>query len=482
MLTSEIKVMLSIHINVQSWHQMMVKIVIKKFDRLKYSIEADLVNNDNNRKDDLKEITMLNVFHWQVFHTSHTGNQIYENTVNFQHDLMNVGLQKFWWASQLWHGLCTPEPEKEEGMQQCRPHKHQHKNFILSLKLSQLLIKRVIFHKATSQHQWHWIMTETQLTLETLYSSETHYWMSKQINVMQTVLNGVEQIMIILSTDKRKSLLYMLLSRLADTETMVVILLLVSLKQNMIHHCKKICLNYKVWEATEKEEEKMMNCALVFVLMKQIMSSTFHKYLNHLKTDNTLNCVMFNESHLILTAFKYHPKMGLIHNLWALHCQFLFLTVILSSQMIWSFEQTLLLSQSFIIHSHTFCADLSYIIHTSDDTDLQWFIINQIHWILKKQCFCIEKSRVHFIIYTVTQTEIMTVMKQLRYQCYYLNLSDSTEKAVTLAAWIVGTPLWMMVITSIFRLEIDYFHVWLIVHLEPSQSTINFMQKTDWLR
>ena len=139
--------------------------------------------------------------------------------------------------------------------------------------------------------------------------------MSKQINVMQMVLNEVEQIMTILGTDKKKSLLYMLLSRLAGTETTVVILLLISLKQNMIHHCKKICLDYKIWEATEKGEEEMMSCALMFVLTKQIMSSIFHKYLNHLEADNTLNHVMFNESHLVLTVSKYHPKMGLIHNL-----------------------------------------------------------------------------------------------------------------------------------------------------------------------
>ena len=63
MLTSEIKVMLSIHINVQSWHQMVVRIMIKKFDRLKYPIKADLANNDNDRESDLKEITMLNTFH-----------------------------------------------------------------------------------------------------------------------------------------------------------------------------------------------------------------------------------------------------------------------------------------------------------------------------------------------------------------------------------------------------------------------------------
>ena len=123
----------------------------------------------------------------------------------------------------------------------------------------------------------------------------------------------------------------------------------------------------------------MMSCALMFMSVKQTVSSTFHKYLNHLKTSNALNCVMFNKSHLILTAFKYHPKMDLIHNLQALCCQFLFLTVILSPQMVQSFEQVLLLSQSFIIHSHIFCADLGYIVHTSDDINLQQFIINQIH-------------------------------------------------------------------------------------------------------
>ena len=73
-------------------------------------------------------------------------------------------------------------------------------------------------------------------------------------------------------------------------------------------------------------------------------------------------------------------------------------------------------------------------------------------------------------------------MKQLKCQCYYLDLGDSTEKAAILVAWIVKMSLWMMVVTSVFRLEIDYFHVWLIMHLEPSQSIINFMQKTDQLR
>ena len=53
----------------------------------------------------------------------------------------------------------------------------------------------------------------------------------------------------------------------------------------------------------------------MFMLMKQTVSSIFHKYLNHLEVDNTLNCVMFDESHLVLTTFKYHLKMGLIHNL-----------------------------------------------------------------------------------------------------------------------------------------------------------------------
>ena len=196
---------------------------------------------------------------------------------------------------------------------------------------------------------------------------------------MQTVLNGVGQVVVILDTDKGKSLLYMLLSRLVSAETTVVILLLISLKQNMIHHCKKMCLDYKVWEATEKGEGGMMSCALVFMSVKQIMSSIFHKYLNHLEADNALNHVVFDESHLILTTSKYHLKMNLICNLQALHCQFLFLMVILPPQMVQPFEQALLLLQSFIIHSHTFCADLNYIVHTSDDADLQQFVINQIH-------------------------------------------------------------------------------------------------------
>ncbi len=62
-LASETKAVLGICINVQSWRQMATGIVIKKFGKLKYFIEADLANNDNDRDSDLDGAAMLDIFH-----------------------------------------------------------------------------------------------------------------------------------------------------------------------------------------------------------------------------------------------------------------------------------------------------------------------------------------------------------------------------------------------------------------------------------
>ena len=63
---------------------------------------------------------------------------------------------------------------------------------------------------------------------------------------MQVVLDGVGQVIIILSTRKRKSLLFILLLILPSIGTIVVILPLIGLKHNIIRRLKYIGLRYKV--------------------------------------------------------------------------------------------------------------------------------------------------------------------------------------------------------------------------------------------
>ena len=63
---------------------------------------------------------------------------------------------------------------------------------------------------------------------------------------MQVVLDGVGQVIIILSTREEKSLLFMLLLILPSVGIIVVILPLIGLKHNIIWRLKYIGLGYKV--------------------------------------------------------------------------------------------------------------------------------------------------------------------------------------------------------------------------------------------
>ena len=89
---------------------------------------------------------------------------------------------------------------------------------------------------------------------------------------MQVVLDGVGQVIIILSTRKRKSLLFILLLILPSIGTIVVILPLIGLKHNIIRRLKYIGLRYKVWESKEDEEVRYL---LVFILVNKVVSVIF---------------------------------------------------------------------------------------------------------------------------------------------------------------------------------------------------------------
>ena len=179
---------------------------------------------------------------------------------------------------------------------------------------------------------------------------------------MQVVLDGVGQVVTILSTGEGKSLLFMLPSILPSVGTTVVMLPLIGLKHDMIRRLDCMGLGYKVWECTEDEE---VGCPLVFVSVDKAVGLTFRLYLNRLEAGNGLDRVIFDESHLAITASRYRPKMGLVKYLRSLRCQFVYLTATLPPTMVNRFEQAMLLWQPRMIRSLTLRTDLEYWVRRS---------------------------------------------------------------------------------------------------------------------
>ena len=174
---------------------------------------------------------------------------------------------------------------------------------------------------------------------------------------MQVVLDGVGQVITILSTREGKSLLFILLLILPSVGIIVVILSLIGLKHNIIRQLNCIGLRYKVQESKKDEEVRYL---LIFILVNKVVSVIFQFYLNQLKARNRLNRVIFDKSYLAITIFQYQLKMGLVKYLKSLQCQFIYLIAILPPIMVNRFKQVMLLQQPRIIRSLILHINLEY--------------------------------------------------------------------------------------------------------------------------
>lgn len=224
----------------------------------------------------------------------------------------------------------------------------------------------------------------------------------------------------------------------------------------------------------------MAGCTLMLVSAEEAVSKTFLTYLNRLEASNALDCVVFDESHLVLTASEYRPKLRLIQELCGLRCQFLFLITTLPPSMMGQFKRKLLLSRPLVVRTSTLRADLDYNVRRSGGADLQQFTLNEIHQVLRLDWFA-KEAEVRCIIYTAIWADADTVAERLGCQRYYSDSGDEAAKAAALNGWIMRRPSVVMVVTSAFGLGIDYAHVRLVVHLGPSRSAIDFAQEAGRL-
>ena len=96
----------------------------------------------------------------------------------------------------------------------------------------------------------------------------------------------------------------------------------------MIRRCEQLGLQFRIWDKNRSEHDDL-GCPLLFVPVECAVKRQFRGYLGRLDSRNQVDRVVFDESHLILTASKYRPKLHLIKFLRQLRCQFVFLTATL---------------------------------------------------------------------------------------------------------------------------------------------------------
>lgn len=170
-----------------------------------------------------------------------------------------------------------------------------------------------------------------------------------------------------------------------------------------------------------------MGCSLLFVAVKEAVSRRFRTFLGQLDASESLDRLVFDESHLILTASRYRPKMALVKELREYRCQVVFLTATLPPLMQAQFERRLLLAQPCTIRSCTFRSDLYYHVQRSSRPgDFLQYITQGIRTALQH----LEgEDAVRVIVYIQSRGEADQVSQQLSCLVYYSDSGSSKEKA-----------------------------------------------------
>ena len=469
----------------RAWRQICAGIALKKFADLEYQGDFDL-NGDSDDDDGGQPIrvplarNISDAVHRQSTHTVHTGNRVYGGTVNFDGGLTDAGLQEYLRASQMWHSLCRDPVAtsrtaratsgvgslREKGLS-----KHRRAPSILETPLP----KRMMSRQAPPRHLRSWTIEQGQAVLRSLYNDEdADFRTPAQRDTIEIILSGVGEVVAVLATGEGKSLAFMLPSRLPGAGTTVVILPLVALRHDMIRRCELLGLEFRIWDKNQSEHEDL-GCPLLFVPVESAVGRRFRGYLGRLDSRNQVDRVVFDESHLILTASKYRPKLHLIKFLRQLRCQFVFLTATLPPSMETRFTQAVLLFQPSIIRSITIRKDIDYSVARSATLGQRAFAIEQIKALLSESWMQNEKEA-RVIVYTLSREEADVIADAVGGLIYYSDSGTDAEKTVSLNQWRTGEFL-TMVATSAFGMGVDYPSVRAVLHVGSPRDAIGFAQE-----
>lgn len=462
---SRSRIAIGVRLDVRSWRQIAAGIAIKKFagSGCQFDVESDDEDDVGCQVDGFGG-SMPEAFHWQASHTPRVGNRSYGGTVNFRGGLTDAGLQEYLRISRMWHVFLRDQP----GQGPHRKHSRQQSDVICQPPLA----KRIAIRDCRSRCRRQWSMAEARVVLRQMYGPGAKYRTAKQEEAVQAVVSGLSPVIAVLGTGEGKSLLFMLPQRLPGAGTTVLIVPLVALKQDTVRRCEAIGIECRAWDYKDRYG---IGNALMIVSLDQAVSPSFRSFLHGLDAAGQLNSMVFDESHLILTASSYREKMEEVKQFRNLGCQFVFLTATLPKSMVKRFSERLLLSKPVVIRGLTVRKDIQYEVRRSPRGDIIGVAVEAIKIGLEAEWFASERAA-RGIVYCRTRDQADVIGRELGCPVYYSDSGTEEEKGEVLKRWIEGEAR-ILAATSAFGAGIDYGCVRIVYHVGEPESAVNFAQE-----
>lgn len=284
------------------------------------------------------------------------------------------------------------------------------------------------------------------------------------------IMSGREQVVAVLPTRSRKSLLFMLPYTLPDAQVTILIVPLVSLRGDLLRRMQALKIDHLEWAPGERRE-----VALVIVSTEAASTKDFLKYARGLIARQKLDRIVVDECHLIVTAVEYRPTMMDVTAVRCLHTQFIYMTTTLPPSIQAEFEERNYLVYPTTIRASSNRSNIFYIVRKADyqKGSLLEQTATEVHnaW---TALGLFDYSRDKVIVYVRTRDEAGNLASALSYESYTSQSGDPREKKNILERWTQNAGQLFIVATTALAKGFDYPHVRLVVNVNEPESLVLF--------
>jgi superfamily II DNA helicase RecQ len=289
----------------------------------------------------------------------------------------------------------------------------------------------------------------------------------------QYILQKKSCLTVILPTAGGKSLLFLLNASLSTSQTTIVIVPLISLKHNLKKRAQEFNISCSFWEEKRKDNFD----SLILVSVESVNNSTFISFVQHLFHSNALDCIVFDECHMIVLTASYRFLMHRLKQLRMIQTQFIFLTATLSLENEKKLNDMMLLSNNLTIRASISQKNIHYSVRSfrkSDDDSKLDDIMQYIHSFQSEH-----EGKI--ILYSMTKSFISFVQSHYSdlIACYHADLTTE-QKEQELNDFLTAKKS-IIIATSALSAGFDFSDISLVIHIQSSWSITEFIQESGRL-
>jgi len=304
----------------------------------------------------------------------------------------------------------------------------------------------------------------------------------KAIRAIATNKKTTDQLIFIAGTGHGKTMVYLVPASMPTAGTTIVVLPLVVLRSQLRNTCEKYRIPFRQWTPVDDVSEQTVN--IVAVAAENVCSSKFDIFVKTLIAKGSLDRIVIDECHLLLTDANFRQKFFDVGTkLRQYRAQTVWITATLPPSIELTFIKQMNLESPRLIRLDTNRANIEYSVEERvGNVDFRSWVSQRVQAIWQQLTIThdVMDSTAKAIVFCRSVDDAKRMALLLGAASYHSGSEngDETQKNIIIQQWLQTPEQTYIVATSALGLGFDYDNIRLVVHVKQPHSLIDFHQQS----